>query len=75
MVIDWLTAAGIVLALAAAFGIVTVAGWGKRNRHSVSKELPPSFRALAVGDVRDYLEHKCPTELPRRRASDHVTTS
>jgi hypothetical protein len=72
MVFDWLTAVGIVLASAAAFGILAVARADRLARQSKGTALPPRFRTLAAGDVRDYLQQTCLTELPRRRASDHV---
>jgi hypothetical protein len=72
MILDWLTVVGIVLALAAAFGIAAVALAGRRSKRAGGKALPPRFRALAAGNVHEYLEHSPPAELPRRRASDGI---
>jgi len=50
MVLDWLTAAGLVSALAAAVGIGIVARRGNQTSQPLGPALPPRFRALAAGD-------------------------
>jgi len=76
MVLDWLTAVGLVSALAAAFGIATVARCGKPDRQRIATALPPRFRALAAGDIRDYVvEYPGAAEVPRRRISDRLAAS
>ena len=74
MVMDWLTAAGSVSALAAAVGIGIVAWGGSKTRQPPGTALPPRFRTLAAGNLRDNPERPCSEDLPRNRASTNIVT-
>lgn len=69
MVMDWLTAVGLVSALAAAVGIGIVARRGNQTRQPLRTALPPRFRELAAADFRDNLECSRREDLPEERVS------
>jgi hypothetical protein len=75
MVMDWLTAVGLVSALAAAVGIGIAARRGNQTRQPLETALPPRFRTLAAGDFRDNLEYPCREDLPQKRVSTNVVTN
>jgi hypothetical protein len=75
MVMDWLTAVGLVSALAAAVGIGVVAKRGNQTRQPLRPALPPRFRALAVGEFRDNLEYPCRENLPGKHVSTQKVTN
>ena len=74
MVMDWLTAAGFVSALAAAVSIGIVARRGNQTRQPIRTALTPRCRTLASGDFRDTLEYPCREALPGQRVSTHKVT-
>lgn len=67
MVMDWLTAVGLVSALAAAVGIGIAARCGTQTGQPLRTALPPRFRALAAGDFRDNLAYPRRDALPGKR--------
>ena len=75
MVMDWLTAVGLVSALAAAVGIGIAARRGNQTRQAQRTALPPRFRTLAAGDFRDNLEYPRREDLPGKRVSTHRVTN
>jgi hypothetical protein len=75
MVMDWLTAAGFVSALAAAVGIGIVARLGNQTSQPLRTALPPRFRTLAAGDLRDNPEYPCREDLPEKRVSTNIVTN
>ena len=74
MVMDWLTAVGLASALAAAVGIGIAARRGNQARQPRSTALPPRFRTLAAGHLRDNPEYPCREGLPGKRASTNIVT-
>jgi len=75
MVMDWLTTAGLVSALAAAVGIGIAARRGNQTRQPLRTALPPRFRTLAAGDFRDNPAYPCREELPGKRGSTNIVTN
>lgn len=75
MVMDWLTAAGLVSALAAALGIGIAARRGKQTRQPLRTVLPPRFRTLVAGDFRDNPEYPCREGLPGKRVPTNIVTN
>jgi len=75
MVMDWLTAVGLVSALAAVVGNDIVTRRGNQARQRLRTALPPRFRTLAAGDFRDNLEYPCREDLPGKRVSTHKVTN
>jgi hypothetical protein len=69
MIMDWLTAAGLISALAAAVAIGIVDRRGKQTRQPRRTAPPPSFRAHAARDFRSNLEYPYRGDLRRKRAS------
>jgi hypothetical protein len=72
MVMDWVTATGLVSALAGVVGFDIVARCGNQTRQPLRAALPPRFHALAASDFRDnpeyasdYLQYRDNTLLNR----------
>ena len=64
MVMDWLTAIGLVSALAAAVGWYYCQAWDSKQA-AARDRMPPRFRELAAGDLRDTLEYQYRNNLAR----------
>jgi hypothetical protein len=75
MIIDWLTAVGLVSALAAVVGNDIVARRGNQTSQRLRTALPPRFRTLAAGDFRGNMEFPCREDLPEKLVSTHKVTN
>ena len=75
MVMDWLTAVGLVSAVAAAVGIGIAARCGNQTGQPLRTALPPRFRALAAGDFRDNQEYPRREDLRGKRVPTHKVTN
>ena len=63
MVMDWLTAAGLVSALVAVVGNDLAARRSNQTRPLLRTPLTPRFRTLAAGELHDKLEYPCREDL------------